>query len=88
MTKFVVHTDVFARELSPIGFTHSVPKMLADKQVTGVSLKNAYVCTLAICHCVKERKLVCEFESSDEETVRAALAKIGLPLTAILAKRN
>jgi len=88
MTKFMVHTDILAKELSPIGFSHSVPKMLAEKQLKDVSLKNAYVCTLAICHCAQERKVICDFEAPDEDTVRNALSKIGLPITAILAKPN
>lgn len=88
MTKFVVHTDVLAKELGPFGFTHSVPKMLAEAKFNDVFFKQAYICPLAICHCVKERKVICEFESRDEDTVRNALAKIGLPATAILAKPN
>jgi hypothetical protein len=86
MTKFLVHTDVLAKDLGPFGFTSSVPKMLSDAQLKDVVFKQAYVCPLAICHCVKERKVICEFDSTDENTVRNALTKIGLPATAILAK--
>ena len=88
MTKFVVHTDILAKELGPFGFTHSVPKMLSEAKFNDVSFKQAYICSLAICHCVKDRKVICDFEAPDEDTVRNALIKIGLPATAILAKPN
>jgi hypothetical protein len=88
MIKFMVHTDVLAKELGPFGFTSSVSKMLSDARLSNVVFKQAYVCPLAICHCVKDRKVICEFDSADEDTVRSALAKIGLPANAILAKPN
>jgi len=88
MTKFVVHTDVLVKEMNPYGFATSVPKMLSDARLSNVAFKQAYICPLTICHCVSERKVVCEFDSTDEDTVRSALAKIGLPATAILAKPN
>jgi hypothetical protein len=85
----MVHTDVRAKDLNPLTFMTSVPRMLHDEKCSNsVALKRVYPCPLAICHCVKERKLVCEFECPDEETVRTALIKIGLPATAILAKPN
>ena len=87
MTKFMVHTDILAKEMSPLTFTQSVPRMLRDTKLD-VTFRQAYVCPLTICHCVKERKMVCEFDGTDEATVRSALSKIGLPATAILAKPN
>jgi hypothetical protein len=87
MTKFMVHTDILAKEMSPLTFTQSVPQMLRDAKFD-VTFRQAYVYPLSICHCVKERKMICEFDGTDENTVRAALAKIGLPATAILAKPN
>ena len=83
----MVHTDVFAKDLSPFGFIQTVPKMLRDAKLN-VAFTQAYVCPLAFCHCVKDRKVVCEFDGTDEDTVRSALTKIGLPATAILAKLN
>jgi hypothetical protein len=88
MPTFVVHTDVRARELGPFGFTTSVPKMLNEAQVKNVTFKIAYACHLAFCHCVRDRKIICEFESLDKETVRDTLAKIGMPVTAILQKEK
>ena len=89
MTRFIVHTDVFAKDLSPATFMTTVPRMLHDAKFKDrVGLKRAYPCQLAICHCVKERKMVCEFEGPNEEIVRTALMKIGLPATAILARPN
>jgi len=87
MSKFMVHTDVLAKDLGPLGFMQSVPEMLRNAKLN-VTFKQAYVCPLAICHCVKDRKVICEFDGSDEDTIRSALAKIGLPATAILAKPN
>jgi hypothetical protein len=85
----MVHTDVFAKELSALTFATTVPRMLYESKFSdSVSFKRAYICPLAICHCVKERKMVCEFEAPNEETVRTALMKIGLPASAILAKPN
>lgn len=86
MTKFIVHTDILAKELGPFGFTTSVPKMLDEARIDDVAFRLAYICPLAICHCVKDRKVICEFDGHDEDSVRAALSKIGLPATAILAK--
>ena len=86
MAKFLVHTDVTAKELGPLGFTKSVPAMLNEQHVSNVQFKQAYVCSLAICHCVNDRKMMCEFDGTDVDSVRAALQKIGLPVSAILAK--
>jgi hypothetical protein len=86
MSKFVVHTDVLAKEMGPMSFLTSVPKMLSEAKLNSVTFRQAYVCPLAICHCVKDRKMVCEFDSPDENTLRAALAKLELPASAILAK--
>jgi hypothetical protein len=66
----------------------SVPDLLAQARFTNVQFKSGYVCNLSICHCVKDRKLMCVFEGPDEETVRNALAKIEMPITAILPKPN
>jgi len=88
MTKFKVHTDVLAKEMGPFGFMRSVPQMLQDAKLNDVAFTQAYVCPLTICHCVKDRKVICEFVGPNEDTVRSALAKIGLPATAILAKPN
>ena len=83
----MVHTDVLVKDLNPYGFSTTVPKMLSDAKLSNVACKQAYVCPLTICHCVNDRKVICEFDSTDEVTVRSALAKIGLPATAILAKK-
>ena len=88
MSKFLVHTDVTAKELGPLGFTRSVPQMLSEQHLSDVHFKQAYVCNLAICHCVNDRKMMCEFEGADMDAVRGALQKIGLPVAAILAKSN
>lgn len=88
MAKFTVHTDILAKELGPFGFTHSVPKMLMEAQFKDVLFKQAYICPVALCPCVSDRKVICDFEAPDEDTVRTALAKIGLPATAIMAKPN
>lgn len=88
MAKFLVHTDVKASELGPLGFTKSVPEMLSEQHLTNVQFKQAYVCTLSICHCVNDRKMMCEFDGADMDTVRSALQKIGMPVAAILAKPN
>ena len=88
MTRFIVHTDLVAKELDPAELTISLPKMLSDAKLSDVTLKQAYVCRLTICHCVKERKVMCEFDGTDEAIIRSALSKIGLPATAILAKPN
>jgi hypothetical protein len=88
MTRFLVHTDLVASQLDPAELNVSVPKMLSEAKLSNVALKQAYVCRLTICHCVNDRKVMCEFDSTDEATVRSALTKIGLPLTAILAKPN
>jgi hypothetical protein len=69
-------------------FAMAVPKMLREANLGSVIFKTAYVCPLAICHCTKERKVMCEFEGPDGDTLRTALAKIGLSATAILAKPN
>ncbi|HUK26775.1 MAG TPA: hypothetical protein VLV31_00010 [Candidatus Acidoferrales bacterium] len=88
MTKFVVHTDVLVKDLNPFGMASTVPKMISDAKLNNIAFKAAYPCALSICHCVKDRKVVCEFDSIDESTVRSALTTIGLPATAILAKKN
>jgi len=89
LTKFMVHTDVFVKDLSPATFMTTVPRMLHDAEFSSsVVIKHAYPCPLSICHCVKERKMMCEFDGPNEETVRTALTKIGLPATAILPKPN
>jgi hypothetical protein len=88
MSRFIVHTDVEARELGPLGFMKSVPEMLYKEHLNDVKFHQAYVCALKICHCVNDRKMMCEFEGPDMDTVRNALTKIGMPITAILAKPN
>ena len=85
---FLVHTNILARELEPFDFIQSLPKLLADANVTNVQFKEGYVCPLPICHCTKDRKLMCVLEAPDENTVRSSLTKIELPITAILAKPN
>jgi hypothetical protein len=85
----MVHTDVFAKDLNALTFATTVPHMLYESKFSdSVAFKRAYICPLAICHCVKERKMICEFEAADEQTIRTALTKIGLPTTAILAKAS
>ena len=84
----MVHTDVFAKDLDSVGFTMSVPQLLQEAKLSQIAFKTAYICPYSICHCVKDRKIVCEFDSPDQETLRTALTKIGLPATAILAKPN
>ena len=88
MSRFIVHTDVLASELGPLGFMKSVPGMLSKEHVNDVKFHQAYICTLKICHCVNDRKMMCEFEGPDETSVRDALTKIELPVAAILAKPN
>jgi hypothetical protein len=88
MPKFIVHTDISAKDLGPFGFTKSVPQMLAKAQLRDISFKKAFVCQLAYCYCVQERRVMCEFESPNEESVRHALTKIGLPFNAILQKED
>jgi hypothetical protein len=51
-----------------------------------VEFKTAYTRQLTLCHCVKDRRVMCEFEGHDAETLRDAFDKIGLPTTAILPK--
>jgi hypothetical protein len=60
----------------------------AETQFNMVVFKTAYACPLAICHCVNDRKIMCELESPDADALRKLLAKIELPFTAILAKPN
>jgi hypothetical protein len=86
MTRFLIHTDVTARELDPMTFTRSVPQLLAEARLTGVQFKQAFICNLSICHCVHDRKIMCVLDGPDEDAVRSAMAKIELPITAILAK--
>ena len=62
--------------------------MLAEAHLTDVQFRQAYVCNLSICHCVKDRKIMCVMDGPDLETVRSALTKIELPIAAILAKPN
>jgi len=88
MTRFLVHTNVTAREIDPMTFTKSVPQMLAGAHLTSVQFRQAFVCNLSICHCVNDRKIMCVMDGPDESTVRSAIAKIELPITAILAKPN
>ena len=86
--RFLVHTDVTARELDPLIFIKSVPDLLASAHLASVKFLEGRVCNLSICHCAKDRKLMCLLEGPDQETVRNALAKIELPITAILSKPN
>jgi len=88
MTRFIVHTDVLEKDLDSVGMSASVPQLLRQANFNSVAFKGAYVCRLAICHCIKDRKIICEFDSSDQETLRTALMKISLPITAILARPN
>jgi hypothetical protein len=89
MEKFLVHTDVTAKEVGPTGILHAMGiQMLSEQHVSNVKFKHAYVCDLAICHCVNDRKIICEFDGDDMDCVREALQKIGLPVFAILAKPN
>ncbi|MGA2238467.1 MAG: hypothetical protein ABSG74_04575 [Candidatus Bathyarchaeia archaeon] len=89
MTRYVVHTNVPVRELDPIGFSQSIPKMLnAETQFKMVVFKTAYACPLHMCYCENDRKIMCELESPDADALRKVLKKIELPFTAILAKRN
>jgi hypothetical protein len=88
MTRFLIHTDVTARELDPLTFTKSVPQMLAEAHLTSVQFRQAFVCSLSICHCVHDRKIMCVMDGPDENAVRSAMVKIELPITAILAKPN
>jgi hypothetical protein len=86
--KFLVHTDVTARELDPMILIKSVPDLLRGANLTSVQFLQGYVCNLSICHCAKDRKLMCLMEGPDQDTVRSALTKIELPITAILPKPN
>ena len=86
LTRFLVHTDVLAREMDELAFTTTVPHMLYEAKCGKVSLKLAYICNYSICHCVKQRKMMCEFDGPDEDTLRSALTKIGLPVTAIVTR--
>ena len=88
MTRFLVHTNVTARELDPLIFIRSVPEMLAEARLTNVQFRQGYVCNLSICHCVNDRKLMCVVDGPDLDTVRNALTKIELPISAILPKPN
>ena len=86
--KFLVHTDVTAREMDPFIFIKSVPEMFAAEHVAGVKFLQGYVCNFTICHCAQDRKLMCLLDGPDQETVRNALKQIELPITAILPKPN
>ena len=86
--KFLVHTDVTARELDPYVFIKSVPDLLAAEHLASVKFLQGFVCNLSICHCTQDRKLMCLLEGPDQETVRDAMKKIELPITAILPKPN
>ena len=88
MTRFLVHTDVLAQDLEPMEFAMATRKMLQEAQLGNVVFKTAFVCPLSICHCTKERKVMCEFEGPDADSLRTALTKIGLAATAIVAKPN
>jgi len=79
---------VTARELDPFIFIKSVPDMLTEARLTDVQFRTGYVCNLSICHCVNDRKLMCVVDGPDMDTVRKALAKIELPISAILPKPN
>ena len=86
--KFLVHTDVTAREMDPFIFIKSVPDMLAAEHLATVKFLQGYVCNLKICHCVQDRKLMCLLDGPDQETIRSALKQIELPITAIVPKPN
>jgi len=88
MTRFLIHTDVAASQLDLLTFSNSVPKMLAETHLTNVQFKQAFVCNLSICYCINDRKIMCVMDGPDTDTVRSALTKIELPITAILAKPN
>jgi len=88
LSRFRVHTDILARDLDPFGFSSSVPKMLNEANLTSILFRQAYICPLAICHCAKDRKVMVELDGPDENAVRAALSKIGLPATAIVPKAS
>ena len=62
--------------------------MLAEAHLNNVHFKTGYACNLSICHCANDRKLMCVIDGPDLETVRNALAKIELPIAAILPKPN
>jgi len=77
MKTFIVHTDVPAGKMDVPGWVTGVPKMLSAAKFEGIKLKAAYCCT-------PEKKIICEFEGPDMSSVKNAVDKIGLPVSAIM----
>jgi hypothetical protein len=76
MKTFIANTDVPAGKMDVQAWITGVPKMLSAAKVEGVKLKAAYCCT-------PEKKIICEFEGPDINSVKNALEKIRLPVSAI-----
>jgi len=77
MKTFIVHTDVPAGKMDAPAWITGIPKMLSAAKVEGIKLKTAYCCT-------PEKKIICEFEGPDMNSVKNAVGKIGLPVSAIM----
>ena len=77
MKTFIVNTDVPAGKMDVPEWVTGIPKMLSAAKVEGTKLKSAYCCT-------PEKKIICEFEGPDMNSVKNAVGKIGLPVSSIV----